>query len=155
LNEHKIHTDIGSLKQALLAEDQIVFTNGCFDLLHIGHIDYLTKAKAAGTTLVVGVNSDASVTRLKGATRPINPLTHRLGVLSALECVDHLIAFDEDTPYDLIAEIQPDILVKGSDYKAEDIVGYDIVTAKSGTVKTIEIVHHISSSELIEKIKSI
>jgi D-glycero-beta-D-manno-heptose 1-phosphate adenylyltransferase len=131
-------------------EKKIVFTNGCFDLLHPGHIDYLAKAADCGDCLIVGVNSDASVQRLKGKTRPINDETARSMILAALSCVDAVVLFDEDTPYELIRFVQPDVLVKGSDYKPEDIVGYDIVIAKGGSVKTFDLLQGYSTS-LIEK----
>ena len=155
MNQHKIHSDIITLQSAIKDQELVVLTNGCFDLLHIGHVDYLMKARAEGSCLIVGINTDESVSKLKGANRPINVLKDRIGMLSALECVDHIIAFKEDTPYQLISELQPDILIKASDYKVEDIVGYDIVTAKGGRVKTIDILHHISSTQLISKIKAI
>jgi D-glycero-beta-D-manno-heptose 1-phosphate adenylyltransferase len=129
---------------------KIVFTNGCFDVLHLGHIDYMAKAADCGDCLIVGVNSDASVHRLKGRSRPINDETARSTLIAALSFVDAVVLFDEDTPYDLIRFIQPDVLVKGSDYKPEDIVGYDIVTAKGGSVMTVELLAGYSTS-LIEK----
>tara|TARA_B100001109_G_C18788887_1_gene439108 strand:- start:437 stop:832 length:396 start_codon:yes stop_codon:yes gene_type:complete len=104
-----------------------IFTNGCFDILHRGHVEYLQASKALGDYLIVGLNSDDSVKRLKGSTRPINNQEDRKFVLLALTCVDEVIIFNEDTPYNLIKNIQPDILTKGGDYIKEDIVGYDIV----------------------------
>ncbi|MDD2411605.1 MAG: D-glycero-beta-D-manno-heptose 1-phosphate adenylyltransferase [Bacteroidales bacterium] len=133
---------------------KIVFTNGCFDVLHLGHVEYLSKAAELGDILIIGLNSDASVKRLKGANRPINPEHARAFILASLRFVDAVIFFDEDTPYNLIKLIQPDILVKGNDYKPEDIVGYDIVSAKGGEVKTVELVEGFSSSLIIEKMKS-
>lgn len=133
---------------------KIAFTNGCFDVLHLGHVEYLSKAAELGDILVIGLNSDASVKRLKGANRPINPEHARAFLLASLRFVDAVIFFDEDTPYNLIKLIQPDILIKGNDYKPEDIVGYDIVTAKGGEVKTVELVKGFSSSLIIEKMKS-
>ena len=126
-----------------------VFTNGCFDLLHRGHVEYLQKAKTFGDKLIVGLNSDASVRRLKGESRPIQDEQSRKIILEALRCVDEVILFDEDTPYELIRKIQPDVLVKGADYKPEDIVGYDIVRAKGGEVCTVEFVEGYSTSRLI------
>ena len=117
---------------------QIVFTNGCFDLLHLGHIDYLSKAKDLGDVLIIGVNTDDSVRRLKGKGRPITDENSRSTIVASLQFVNAVILFDEDTPYELIRQVQPDVLVKGSDYKAEDIVGYDIVKAKGGKVVTID-----------------
>ncbi len=129
---------------------RIVFTNGCFDLIHLGHIDYLAKAADLGDILVIGLNSDASTRRLKGRTRPINDEHARAMVLASMSFVDTIVLFDEDTPYNLIRTIQPDILVKGADYRPEDIVGFDIVTAKGGKVVTIDYLPGYSTS-LIEK----
>jgi len=132
---------------------KVVFTNGCFDILHLGHIDYLEKARALGDKLVVAVNTDTSVEKLKGPQRPINDQLARTRMLAALSFVDFVILFGEDTPYELIKSIKPDILVKGSDYLAEDIVGADIVIAKGGQVKTIDLVSGFSTTKLIENIK--
>jgi D-glycero-beta-D-manno-heptose 1-phosphate adenylyltransferase len=133
---------------------QVVFTNGCFDLLHRGHVDYLAKAAELGDALVIGVNTDASVSKLKGPHRPIQDEQSRMQILASLGFVDAVILFDEDTPYSLIKTVQPDVLVKGSDYKPEDIVGYDIVTAKGGSVKTIDFIPGYSTSLIEKKIKS-
>lgn len=132
-----------------LKEKRIVFTNGCFDILHVGHVRYLNEARKLGDVLIVGINSDASVKRLKGATRPINSLNDRMEVLAALSCVDHVIPFEDDTPYELIADIQPDILVKGGDYRQEDVVGKDIVEAKNGRVVIIPLVEGKSTTSMI------
>jgi rfaE bifunctional protein nucleotidyltransferase chain/domain len=132
---------------------KIVFTNGCFDLLHLGHIDYLSKAKDQGDILVIGLNTDASVKRLKGDSRPLTDEDSRAIILASLGFVDAITLFDEDTPYELIAKVQPDVLVKGSDYKAEDVVGYDIVKAKGGEVITIDFVEGYSTSAIVDKIK--
>ena len=129
---------------------RIVFTNGCFDLLHLGHVDYLAKAKDLGDRLIIGVNTDSSVKRLKGEHRPLQDETSRLHILAALQSVDAVVLFDEDTPYELIKEIEPDILVKGADYKIENIVGYDIVVSRGGSVQTIEFIEGYSTT-LIEK----
>ena len=129
----------------------IVFSNGCFDILHRGHVEYLSKAADLGDILVIGLNTDASVKRLKGPTRPVNDEKARAVVLAALEFVDAVIFFEEDTPYDLIKFVQPDVLVKGKDYKAEDIVGYDIVVGNGGRVETIELVDGFSTTNTIEK----
>nr|WP_319401079.1 D-glycero-beta-D-manno-heptose 1-phosphate adenylyltransferase [uncultured Carboxylicivirga sp.] len=134
--------------------EKVVFTNGCFDIVHRGHIDYLSKAKDLGTKLVLGLNTDASVRRLKGDSRPIVDEHSRAILLAALQFIDLVVYFDEDTPYELIKTVQPDILVKGSDYKAEDIVGYDIVTAKGGKVETIDFVEGFSTTTIVEKIKT-
>jgi len=135
-------------------EKKIVFTNGCFDILHLGHVDYLTRARDLGNLLVLGLNTDASVKRQgKSPERPINKELTRASILAALECVDAIVFFDEDTPYELIKLVQPDVLVKGSDYKAKNIVGYDIVMAKGGEVATIPLVEGYSTTSLIEKLK--
>lgn len=133
---------------------KVVFTNGCFDILHRGHVEYLTQAKDLGDVLVLGLNTDASVKRLgKSPERPINSEDTRATILAGLECIDAIILFDEDTPYELIQFVQPDVLVKGDDYKAEDIVGYDVVTAKGGKVITIPLVKGFSTTNLISKMK--
>lgn len=132
---------------------KIVFTNGVFDILHTGHVDYLSKARDLGHFLVLGLNTDASVKRLnKGPERPINNEKARATVLGALECVDAIVLFDEETPYNLIKAIQPDVLVKGSDYVTENIVGYDIVKAKGGEVITIDLSQGFSTTNIIKKI---
>lgn len=130
---------------------KIVFSNGCFDILHRGHVEYLAKAADFGDEMLIGLNSDASVKRLKGPSRPINDEYARAIVLAGLEFVSAVVLFDEDTPYNLIKAVQPDVLVKGSDYKPEDIVGYDIVTAKGGRVETIDFVDGYSTTRTIEK----
>ncbi len=129
----------------------IVFTNGCFDLIHSGHASYLEAARQEGDLLIVGVNSDASVKRLKGDSRPIMDLRQRMTVLAALESVDYVVAFEEDTPYELIRQIQPDILVKGGDWEISQIVGADIVMARGGKVLKMKFEEGISSSELIRR----
>ena len=131
----------------------IVFSNGCFDILHRGHVEYLSKAADLGDVLIIGLNTDASVKRIKGPSRPVNDEKARAVVLAALEFVDAIMFFDEDTPYNLIKNVQPDVLVKGKDYKAEDIVGYDIVTNKGGKVETIELVEGFSTTNTINKMK--
>lgn len=142
------------LKELILkwrnANERIVFTNGCFDLLHLGHVDYLAKAKDLGERLIIGVNTDSSIKRLKGEHRPLQDENSRLHILAALQSVDAVVLFDEDTPYELIKEIEPDILVKGADYKIENIVGYDIVISRGGSVQTIEFIEGYSTT-LIEK----
>lgn len=134
-------------------DDKIVFTNGCFDILHRGHIEYLAKAASLGTKLVIGLNTDASVKRLKGDSRPINDENARALLLASLVFVDKVILFDTDTPRDLIDFVQPDVLVKGGDYKLEEIVGYDIVKAKGGEIVTLDFVEGYSTTSLIEKMK--
>ena len=126
--------------------DKIVFTNGCFDILHKGHIEYLAK-------LVIGLNTDASVKRLKGDSRPVNDENARALLLASLVFVDEVIFFDTDTPRDLIDFVQPDVLVKGGDYKSEEIVGHDIVKAKGGEVITINFIEGYSTTSMIEKMK--
>ncbi len=129
-----------------------VFTNGCFDIIHAGHVKYLREARKLGDRLVVGLNSDESVHRLKGDSRPVNPLKDRIDVLSAFEFVDEVIPFEEDTPYDLIKKVRPDILVKGGDYEIKDIVGADLVRSWGGEVRTIPFVEGKSTTAIIEKI---
>jgi D-beta-D-heptose 7-phosphate kinase/D-beta-D-heptose 1-phosphate adenosyltransferase len=145
--------DIKRLRAKLKKEKKaLVFTNGCFDLIHRGHIEYLKKAKSHGDFLIVAVNSDSSVGRIKGKQRPLIPLVDRLYVLSHLVFIDFLISFDEDTPEHLIRTILPDVLVKGSDYREKEIVGADIVKANGGKVITIPFIKGKSSSEIIGKI---
>lgn len=132
---------------------KVVFTNGCFDLLHVGHIDYLEKAKALGDYLVIALNTDASVQRLKGELRPIVTENNRARVMAALGFVDLVVFFDQDTPHELISQLIPSILVKGSDYAIENIIGADVVLANGGEVKTIDFVEGFSSSNIIDKIK--
>ena len=134
------------------AGETIVFTNGCFDILHRGHVEYLAQAADLGDKLIIGLNTDASVKRLKGESRPINDEKSRALLLSALQFVDVVVFFDEDTPYELIKQLQPDILVKGNDYKPEEIVGYDIVTAKGGKVLTIDLVKGFSTTNIISRL---
>lgn len=131
---------------------RIVFTNGCFDLLHPGHVHYLQQAKSLGDILVVGLNDDASVRRLKGPSRPVNPLEHRACMLAALKPVDMVVAFGEDTPLNLIRMLQPDVLVKGGDYSMDEIVGAREVRNSGGEVVIIPFLKGHSSSSLIERI---
>ncbi len=132
---------------------KIVFTNGVFDLVHLGHVDYLEKSRFLGDKLVVALNTDASVKRLKGNDRPIIDEQARLRVMAAFEFVDAVTLFDEDTPLELISAIKPDILVKGKDYQISNIVGSDIVLENGGSVETIEIVKGHSTTAIVEKIK--
>ena len=132
---------------------KIVFTNGCFDLLHVGHIRYLAQAKKLGDFLIIGLNSDSSVKELKGENRPINSFEDRATLLSAIESVDLVIMFEEQTPENLIKDIVPDILVKGGDYNIEDIVGYQTVMQNGGQVKTLSFYDGYSSTNYINKIK--
>lgn len=144
------------LQQILLEEKSrgrtIVFTNGCFDLLHVGHVKYLQKAKALGDRLVLGLNSDASIRRLKGEKRPLIGEEERAHIMAALDCIDYVCVFDEDTPLDLISALHPDILVKGGDYKPEEVVGKEIVESYGGRVELISFVDGKSSTNIIEKI---
>jgi len=132
---------------------KIVFTNGCFDLLHVGHIRYLAQAKKLGDFLIIGLNSDSSVKELKGEDRPINSFEDRASLLSAIESVDLVVMFEEQTPENLIKDIVPDILVKGGDYNIEDIVGYQTVMQNGGQVKTLSFYDGYSSTNYINKIK--
>lgn len=132
---------------------KIVFTNGCFDIIHLGHIDYLSKASALGHVLLVGLNSDASVRRIKGSSRPIQDGHSRAMALAAFTFVDAVALFDADTPYDLISKVQPDVLVKGADYTPENIVGSDIVMAKGGKVVTLDYLPGYSTSAIEAKIR--
>jgi rfaE bifunctional protein nucleotidyltransferase chain/domain len=129
-----------------------VFTNGCFDILHRGHIEYLSKAADLGDVLIIGLNTDSSVSRIKGLNRPVVDEQSRAMLLAALHFTTAIVYFDDPTPYELIKKVQPDILVKGKDYKAEDVVGYDIVVAKGGKVETIELVKGFSTTTILQKI---
>lgn len=149
-----------SLDQLLLAiEDarahgeKIVFTNGCFDILHAGHVTYLEQARAQGDRLIVGVNDDGSVTRLKGPGRPINSVDRRMAVLAGLGAVDWVVSFGEDTPERLLSEVRPDVLVKGGDYGVERVVGADIVKAYGGEVRVLGLVENSSTTAIVEKIR--
>ncbi len=133
---------------------RIVFTNGCFDILHAGHISYLEEARSRGDFLVIGVNSDPSVRRLKGDSRPIIPCSERLRLLAALECVSAVVAFDEDTPRQLIEFLKPDILVKGADYEIHEIVGADTVHGLGGRVERIDLVEGLSTSEIVRRVQA-
>jgi D-beta-D-heptose 7-phosphate kinase / D-beta-D-heptose 1-phosphate adenosyltransferase len=130
---------------------RVGFTNGCFDLLHPGHVKLLAGARGACDRLIVGLNGDASVTRLKGAGRPVQPVQSRAEVLAALEAVDLVVVFDEDTPEKLIARVKPTVLVKGSDYKREDVVGHAIVEALGGAVILIDLVPGQSTTSMVER----
>ena len=133
---------------------RVVFTNGCFDLLHLGHVDYLEKAKGLGDVLVVGLNSDDSVSRFKGPQRPIQDQTSRSRVMASLHAVDLVVFFNEDTPFELISALLPQVLVKGSDYLAENIVGADVVKNAGGVVNTIDFVPGYSTTRIVEKIRT-
>src|SRR5262245_6050756 len=157
VNIPKLAPDVPTLRDRLAAVrargGRVVFTNGCFDLLHPGHVRYLAAARALGDALVVGLNDDASVRRLKGADRPILSAPERAEVLAALAAVDHVILFPEDTPQRLIADVMPDVLVKGADWAESDIVGADSVRAAGGRVERIDLVPGVSTSDLVRRIK--
>ncbi len=133
---------------------QIVFTNGCFDILHAGHVAYLRQAREKGDLLVLGLNSDASVARLKGSGRPVIPQADRVLILGELNCVDYVVVFDDETPQQLIEAIRPDVLVKGADYEESTVVGADFVGAYGGRVELVELVDGRSSSEIILRIRA-
>ncbi len=141
----------GKLAYWRFLQKKIVFTNGCFDIIHLGHIIYLSKAADMGNVLIIGLNSDKSVKKLKGNKRPINNQYARSVVLASLFFVDGVIIFDDETPLELIKNIKPDILVKGSDYKEKEIVGADIIRNYGGDVVTVDFVDGYSSSEIIKK----
>jgi rfaE bifunctional protein nucleotidyltransferase chain/domain len=142
----------GEISRLKRAGKKIVFTNGCFDLLHYGHVKYLESARAAGDILVVAVNSDASVKRLKGPKRPVVSQRYRVRVIAGLECVDYAVIFGEDTPLETIKLLKPDILVKGADWKESQIVGADFVKKNGGRVRTIKLEKGLSTTSLIKKI---
>jgi D-beta-D-heptose 7-phosphate kinase/D-beta-D-heptose 1-phosphate adenosyltransferase len=153
MNEVKSLEELKTIRENYKKEKKkVVFTNGCFDLIHAGHVDYLSKAKELGDVLIVGLNSDASVKRLKGEMRPILLEAERAFVISNLKPVDYVTIFEEDTPGRLIAELIPDILVKGADWAIENIVGRDVVEANGGEVKTIKFVNNQSTSKIIDSI---
>lgn len=136
--------------------ERIVFTNGCFDLLHVGHTRYLQAARGMGDVLVVGVNTDTSVRGLgKGTGRPIVPEAQRAEVLAAIDCVDFVVLFDEPDPLHLVTMLQPDLLVKGGDWTAEHIIGREVIEARGGTVRTIPLVPGVSTTELVTRIQGL
>lgn len=151
MSEDELVQEVAYLKQK---GKRVVMTNGCFDIIHKGHVDYLQKARALGDVLIVAVNSDESVAALKGPTRPIVPLANRMDVLAALGCVDMVVPFTEETPQRLIARVLPDILVKGGDYKVEQIAGHKEVLSHGGSVKILNFVDNCSTSNIVNKIKS-
>jgi rfaE bifunctional protein nucleotidyltransferase chain/domain len=132
---------------------KIVFTNGCFDILHAGHVSYLSKAKSLGDILVIGLNSDSSVRKLKGRSKPVVAQKNRAILLAALEVVDFVVIFNELTPFELIKAIKPHVLIKGGDWKKENIVGADLVDSYGGIVKSLPYIKGLSTSSLIQKIK--
>ncbi|MBR1627609.1 MAG: D-glycero-beta-D-manno-heptose 1-phosphate adenylyltransferase [Bacteroidales bacterium] len=147
-----VKTLLQHLEIARMRNKKIVFTNGCFDLIHLGHVDYLSKARDLGDLLVVGVNTDSSVRRLKGESRPLQDEHSRTQILASFSFVDYVVLFDEDTPLELIKSVKPDILVKGADYKPENIVGYDVVNAGNGEIITIEFLSGYSTTNIINKV---
>jgi len=134
-------------------EKKLVFTNGCFDILHVGHVKYLHEAAKLGDILIIGINSDESIHRMKGEGRPVNTEEDRVALLCALECVDYVVVFEEDTPYELIQDIRPDVLVKGGDYKVEEVVGRDIVEARDGQIRILPYIDGKSTTKMIERIR--
>lgn len=150
--------DLSNLEQVLSYYRQqhkkIVFTNGCFDLLHIGHVRYLKQASELGDILIVGVNTDASVQKLKGPTRPIQNENDRAEILASLKSVSHTILFGEETPLELIHQIKPDVLVKGGDWKVSQIVGSDFVMSYGGHVQSLQFINGKSTTAIIEKSKN-
>ncbi len=148
---NELRPEIGKLQEA---GKKVVFTNGVFDILHRGHVEYLNRARALGDCLVVALNSDASVRRIKGEKRPVVTEADRAFVVSNLKCVDFACIFEEDTPYNVIRKLQPDVLVKGADWKIENVVGKDIVEARGGKVITIEYMEGRSTTNIINKILS-
>jgi len=149
---YNLEEALEKIKEYRSKNKKIVFTNGCFDIIHAGHVKYLNIAKSYGDILVVGLNSDDSIKRIKGEKRPIVSQEQRAYVLSQLKPVDMVVIFDEDTPYNLIKAIKPDILIKGADWKIENIVGADIVLAHGGSVNTIKFDYDTSTSKIIQKI---
>jgi rfaE bifunctional protein nucleotidyltransferase chain/domain len=152
-NKFKSLDEIVLLRKELARlKKRLVFTNGCFDILHLGHVRYLNKARALGDALVVAVNSDRSVREIKGPSRPVIPEIERVEVLAALECVDYLFLFDNATPREVIETVLPDVLVKGSDWERAGIVGRDVVEGSGGSVVTIPVVDGASTTGIIERI---
>ena len=145
-----IKSEIQALQQQ---NKKIVFTNGCFDILHAGHVDIFQQARNMGDALVVAVNSDISIKKIKGEKRPVVPQAQRMQVLAALEAIDYVVIFDEENPLKIIKEIQPDILVKGGDWPVETIVGREIVEKKGGKVLSIPLMEGISTTNIIEEVK--
>ncbi len=149
VTQTKLKKILGVLRQE---RKKIVFTNGCFDLLHAGHVAYLQKARRLGDVLVVGLNSDSSVKRLKGKGRPILSQTDRAKIITALACVDYVVIFGQDTPLNLIKNVKPDILVKGADYQTDNIVGAEFVLSYGGKVSTIPLMKNKSTRSIISLI---
>ena len=145
--------ELAEIRQELkLQNKKVVFTNGVFDILHAGHVDYITKAKSKGDILIVGVNSDSSVKKIKGELRPIVPQKERAFIIASLKPVDYVVIFDEETPYEVIKKIIPDVLVKGGDWSIENIVGKDIVESNGGKVEAIEFINDRSTTNIIKTV---
>ncbi len=150
MNNIKNIEELVSIRNKLKSQNKkVVFTNGVFDILHAGHVDYLVKAKKMGDVLIVAVNSDSSVKKIKGDKRPIVPQAERAFILSNLKCVDYVTIFEEDTPYEVIKKIIPDVLIKGADWTIDKIIGKDIVENAGGKIETIEFVNIQSSTNII------
>ena len=145
---------VGVVEEWKNTGETVVFTNGCFDIIHLGHVDYLEKARHLGSKLIIGVNTDDSIRRLKGNSRPVQDEISRSRILASFEFVDAVCLFNEDTPYELISALKPHILVKGNDYSTENIVGADIVKSNGGRVITVELVPGYSTSGIIKKINN-
>jgi rfaE bifunctional protein nucleotidyltransferase chain/domain len=152
---HSFDDFFETLKSWKTTNQKLVFTNGCFDLVHRGHIDSLVKSAKFGDKLIIGLNTDHSVKLLKGETRPLVDEESRAILMASLQMVDAVVLFDEETPYELIKAIQPDVLVKGNEYSIEEIAGHDVVLARGGKVERIELTDGFSTSALIEKIKKL
>jgi rfaE bifunctional protein nucleotidyltransferase chain/domain len=151
----KQRTELAAIRaQAKRSGRSVVFTNGCFDLLHRGHVHILREAKACGDILIVAINSDRSVKAIKGDSRPVLPETDRVELIAAMEMVDYVVLFDEPDPYNLIAELEPDVLVKGGDWSAQKIIGADVVEKNGGRVAVIPYLKGFSTTEIIERIRS-
>lgn len=151
-NIFKISDDLGFIEKLKSENKKIVFTNGVFDIIHRGHVEYLSEAKSLGDVLIVGMNSDSSVKMIKGEKRPVVPEENRAYVLANLKPVDYVVIFSDDTPYSLINKVMPDILVKGADWDEDKIAGADIVKASGGEIKRIKFVENNSSTNIIDKI---
>ncbi|MCA9400300.1 MAG: D-glycero-beta-D-manno-heptose 1-phosphate adenylyltransferase [Candidatus Omnitrophica bacterium] len=149
LNQETMKKKLPSLRRK---GQKVAFTNGCFDILHYGHVAYLEKAKKEGRILIVGLNSDRSIRRIKGPNRPIIPQKYRAALLASLICVDYVVVFNQDTPYELIKMLQPDVLIKGADWKGKGVVGEEIVKNRGGKVEFIHYISGCSTSTIIQTI---
>jgi D-glycero-beta-D-manno-heptose 1-phosphate adenylyltransferase len=153
MSDIKTLSEVVEIRNSLREKSKkVVFTNGVFDILHAGHVDYLVKAKILGDVLIVGVNSDASVRRIKGDLRPVVPQDERAFIISSLKPVDFVIIFNEDTPFEVIKEIIPDVLVKGADWSKDKIIGADVVEANGGRVETINFINQTSTTNIIKTV---